>query len=88
MFALTSDALVNSLILNSTWSVAFAIYNLKHEAEASDNYGSMDMSRILDEVRNEPWLSNAEFESERFPTLHHQNPARTRSKPAQPGDRA
>jgi len=81
MFALTSDALVNSLILNSTWSVAFAIYNLKHEAEASDNYGSMAMSRILDEVRNEPWLSNAEFESERFPTLHHQTPARTRSNP-------
>ena len=57
MFALTSDALVNSLILNSTWSVAFAIYNLKHEADASDSYGSMKMSVILDEVRNEPWLS-------------------------------
>ena len=81
MFALTSDALVNSLLLNSTWSVAFAIYNLKHEAEASDNYGSMAMSRILDEVRNEPWLSNAEFKSDRFPTLHHQTPARTRSRP-------
>ncbi len=41
MFALTSDAMVNSLILNSTWSVAFAVYNLKHEADAGDTYGSM-----------------------------------------------
>jgi phosphoglycerol transferase MdoB-like AlkP superfamily enzyme len=81
MFALTSDALVNSLILNSTWSVAFAIYNLKHEADASDSYGSMAMPAILDEVRNEPWLSDIEFRSEQFPTLHHQTPARKRAKP-------
>ena len=39
MFALTSDALVNSLIITSAWSMAFAVYNLKHEEGASDNYG-------------------------------------------------
>lgn len=81
MFALTSDALVNSLILNSTWSVAFAIYNLKHEAEASDSYGSMEMSGILEEIGSEPWLSGSDFGSGQFPTLHHQTPARMRPKP-------
>lgn len=81
MFALTSDALVNSMILNSTWSVAFAIYNLRHEADASDSYGSMAMPAVLDEIRKEPWLSDVVFRSEQFPTLHQQTPARNRARP-------
>ncbi len=81
MFALTSDAFVNSLILNSTWSVAFAIYNLKHEANASEAYGSVEMSRILDEIRSEPWLNSSDFQSKTYPTLHHQTPVQTRPRP-------
>ncbi len=81
MFALTSDALVNSLILNSSWSVAFAVYNLKHEADASDRYGTLELSEIVDEVRDEPWLRNTQFSSGQYPTLHHQTPARTRPRP-------
>lgn len=81
MFALTSDALVNSLILNSTWSVAFAIYNLKHEVDASDSYGRMEMSQILGEVRSSSWLSSTEFSSQKFPTLHHQTPVQKRPRP-------
>ncbi len=81
MFALTSDALVNSLIINSTWSVAFAIYNLKHEENASASYGHMEMPKILDEVRSAPWLIGAEFSSKRFPTLHHQAPVQKRPRP-------
>jgi phosphoglycerol transferase MdoB-like AlkP superfamily enzyme len=81
MFALTSDALVNSLIINSTWSVAFAVYNLKHEEDASASYGYMEMSEILDEVRSAPWLSGSEFSSKRFPTLHHQTPVQKRPSP-------
>jgi phosphoglycerol transferase MdoB-like AlkP superfamily enzyme len=81
MFALTSDAMVNSLILNSSWSVAFAIYNLKHEVDASDRYGTLEMPAILDEVRDAPWLRNAQFNSRQYPTLHHQTPSRTGSRP-------
>ncbi|MDG5500933.1 LTA synthase family protein [Marinobacter sp. BGYM27] len=81
MFALTSDALVNSLILNSAWSVEYAIYNLKHEANAGDAYGQMDNQTILDEVRGVPWLADASFSSEQFPTLHHQVATRKRDKP-------
>jgi len=81
MFALTSDALVNSLIINSTWSVAFAIYNLKHEEDASDSYGQMEISEVLDEVRSTPWLSDTEFSSRQFPTLHRQIPMQNRKRP-------
>jgi len=81
MFALTSDALVNSLIINSAWSVAFSIYNLKHEKNAGDIYGQMALSDILDEVESAPWLRGSEFNSETFPTLHHQTPVKKRSRP-------
>ncbi|WP_304100664.1 LTA synthase family protein [Marinobacter antarcticus] len=81
MFALTSDAMVNSLIINSTWSVTSAIYNLKHEADASDTYGQMDMSDILDEVKKAPWLSNDTFNSKKFPTQHIQTPVKAREHP-------
>ncbi|WP_417522308.1 LTA synthase family protein [Marinobacter sp.] len=81
MFALTSDALVNSLIINSTWSVAFAIYNLKHEDTATDSYGEMALADIVNEVRSEPWLRNEAFNSQQFPTLHQQRPAKERTRP-------
>lgn len=81
MFALTSDALVNSLIINSTWSVAFAIYNLKHESNASTQYGKMDDATLFAEVKKAPWLSEAQFLSKKNPTLHTQTPSKRREKP-------
>ena len=39
LFAMTNDSMVNSLILNSTYSVFYAIYNLKHEGQSSKIYG-------------------------------------------------
>ncbi|MCK0164193.1 LTA synthase family protein [Marinobacter sp. S6332] len=81
MFALTSDAMVNSLIINSTWSVAFAVYNLKHEEDADARYGQMEMSEILNETRSAPWLRGAEFNSRHFPTLHQQIPVKERPRP-------
>lgn len=47
LFALTGDPLVNSLIINSSWSVFYAIYNLKHEGRSSDVYGKMDIDEML-----------------------------------------
>ena len=81
MFALTSDPLVNSLIINSTWSVAFAIYNLKHETESNQAYGSITDEVMLDEVRSAPWLEGYEFSSDNYPTLHHQTPSYQRTSP-------
>lgn len=80
IFAITSDAMVNSLIINSSWSVYFAIYNMQHEAEASDVYGSLTDDEIMAEMdQNYPWL-NADPDVP-FPTLNKRESSITRDKP-------
>ena len=39
--------MVNSLILNSGYSVAYAVYSLQHEAKSSQIYGKMDRAEIF-----------------------------------------
>lgn len=50
-FALTADPMVNTLILNSAWSVTYAIYGMQHEANSSEIYGKLEPAAILDEFR-------------------------------------
>ncbi|MTI63443.1 MAG: LTA synthase family protein [Methylophaga sp.] len=80
MFAITSDAMVNSLVINSSWSVYFAIYNMQHEAEASEVYGTMTDDAIMKEMdENYPWLnSNPDAP---FPTLNKRPAPVERDKP-------
>lgn len=80
-FAITGDPMVNSLVINSTWSVAFAIYNLKHEAKSSEVYGKMSDEQILQIVRSEPALKDYEFNHPNQPTLHLQKPVMQRERP-------
>jgi phosphoglycerol transferase MdoB-like AlkP superfamily enzyme len=47
LFAITQDSMVNSLILNSGYSVFYAIYGLQHESKSSDIYGKMDRADIF-----------------------------------------
>jgi len=47
LFAVTQDPLVNSLIINSSWSVFHAVYNLKHEAKSGEVYGKLSPEEIL-----------------------------------------
>ncbi|MEX1200164.1 MAG: LTA synthase family protein [Methylophaga sp.] len=80
MFAITSDAMVNSLVINSAWSVYFAIYNMKHEAEAGDVYGSLTDDEIMAEMdENYPWLNNDPDAP--FPTLNQRPASIQRDKP-------
>ncbi|AFI83555.1 sulfatase [Methylophaga nitratireducenticrescens] len=80
IFAITSDAMVNSLIINSSWSVYFAIYNMQHEAEAGEVYGSLTDDEIMAEMdQNYPWL-NADPDAP-FPTLNKRESSITRDKP-------
>lgn len=51
MFAFTNDTLVNTLVLNSTWSVAHAIYGLRNESRSSEIYGKMSDEEIVAELR-------------------------------------
>lgn len=79
-FALTSDAMVNSLILNSAWSVYFAIYNMQHESNAAEVYGTLTQEQILAELHeNYPWISNQP--QNKFPTLNVRPATVQRKKP-------
>lgn len=78
-FAFASDNLVNQLMLNSTWSLAHAAYNLRHESHAGDRYGKMTEAEILETVKTTAadygitdFANHAEL-----PTLRHQTSART-----------
>lgn len=79
-FALTPDAMVNSLMLNSAWSVYFAIYNMQHESNAADVYGTMTNEAILTQLHeNYPWIG---LDTQRkFPTLNIHQATVKRDKP-------
>ena len=47
LFAITQDSMVNSLVLNSGYSVFYAIYGLQHESKSSDIYGKMPKADIF-----------------------------------------
>jgi len=72
MFAVTQDSLVNSLILNSGYSVFYAIYDLQHESKSSQIYGKMDKADIFK-------LTGAKDTD--IPTLKTLVPSHKRDKP-------
>ncbi len=79
MFAMTKDAMVNSLILNSAWSVIHAIYSFKHEHKSSEMYGKLaqdEVLKIIAQQQQQPFMQHPDF-----PTLHHASPSRKRKKP-------
>lgn len=81
LFAITPDAMVNSLVINSGYSVLYALYSLKHEARSTEIYGKLDVDHMLHEVKQWPWLENRHFGVAELPTLHYQPAATPREKP-------
>ncbi len=81
LFALSGDAMVNSLIINSTWSVLDAINSMQKEANSSEIYGDFPRAKVLAEVKAAPWLQGYQFPSTEMPTLHHQQAAIARDRP-------
>jgi len=81
LFAITGDALVNSLVISSSYSVVFAIYNMKHEAKSSEIYGKMAQADVVQQNLQWPWLQSYQFNNKDFPTLHQHTAAITREKP-------
>ncbi len=47
LFAITPDSMVNSLILNSTYSVIYAAYSLQHESKSSQIYGKLPKQEVF-----------------------------------------
>lgn len=81
LFALTGDSMVNSLIINSPWSVFDALNSMRKEANSSEIYGQMARETVLATVKDAPWLRDAQFTSPELPTLHKQQAAIVRTKP-------
>src|SRR5918994_7616994 len=80
-FAFCNDAMVNSLVANSAYSVLTAAYGLKNESQSSWMYGDMPSAEIVRRVRAGMGVPLADFTSERFPTLHRQVASVSREEP-------
>jgi phosphoglycerol transferase MdoB-like AlkP superfamily enzyme len=81
LFALTGDSMVNSLIINSSWSVLDAVGSMRKEAISSEIYGKFPRERVFSEVKSAAWLQDQEFTNAEIPTLHRQQAAIRRDKP-------
>lgn len=81
LFALTGDSMVNSLVINSPWSVLDAVYSMRKEANSSEIYGRLPREEVLASVKAAPWLKDSKFTSADIPTLHSQQAAVVRKKP-------
>lgn len=81
LFAITGDAMVNSLIINSPYSVLYAVYSLKHEARSSEIYGKLPEQEMLELALDWPWLKHLEFNDPQLPTLALRQPAMERAQP-------
>lgn len=81
LFAITGDAMVNSLIINSPYSVLYAIYSLKHEARSSEIYGKLPQQEMLELALDWPWLKHLEFNDPQLPTLALRQSAMERAQP-------
>ncbi len=72
LFAITADSMVNSLVLNSGYSVTYAAYNLLKETKSSEIYGKMPRAEIFK-------LTGAKDTD--IPTLTTLIPSQQRQKP-------
>ena len=81
LFAITPDAMVNSLIISSGYSVLYAIYSLRHEARSTEMYGKLDEATMLQQALDWPWLKHYQFNDPAQPTKHQQQATVQRDKP-------
>ena len=70
----STDPLVNSLTLNSIYSVAHAYKQFGNEKNAAKLYGKMDTDKLIKLVRKETGLAPQSFNNEHLPTLTTRTP--------------
>ncbi|WP_434664506.1 LTA synthase family protein [Aeromonas sp. NJAU223] len=68
MVAFASDPLINALVVNSSYSLFFAIKQMGAEENASEFYGELPQQRILELVREEGGRPSQDFNSETLPS--------------------
>lgn len=79
--AFSSDHLLNSLPLSSGYSLVDAVYRMGDEADASKVYGAMDVSRMLEVVRENATGDAGVFTDDAIPSLHRLTPGVKREAP-------
>ena len=80
MVAFSSDAMVNSLVLNSGYSVIYAAQQFKDEGTSSEAYGKMEVEEMLSIVKNSGSRPAEAYISKDIPTLTR-NQATYQGKP-------
>jgi phosphoglycerol transferase MdoB-like AlkP superfamily enzyme len=80
-FAFSDDAMVNTLVANSAYTVLSAVYSLKNEGGSSEIYGSMAAPEMIERVRAGMGVAPEDFLSMEHPTLHRQTASVRREKP-------
>ena len=80
MVAFSSDPLVNSLVLNSGYSVLYAVQQLKDEDKSSEQYGKMSAEEMLSLIKQSRSRADSDYISSEIPTLTY-NQATYQGKP-------
>jgi phosphoglycerol transferase MdoB-like AlkP superfamily enzyme len=78
--AYCGDGMLNTLPLNSLYSVLYAIYSMKNEKSASAVYGNMPEDEMHARVLAKAALPQPPADP-RYPSLHRHAPARPRARP-------
>lgn len=79
--AFTNDPLVNSLTLNSAYSVLYAVKGMKNEISSFDVYPKMPKAEIVTTIRKSMGVTETDFVSDEYPTLHKQTATQRYDKP-------
>jgi phosphoglycerol transferase MdoB-like AlkP superfamily enzyme len=79
----SNDHLVNELCISSGYSVLYALYRLKDEADAGEVYGRMESNdQILEAVRESMLtVSPEQYTNPKIPTLHRHQASVQRERP-------
>lgn len=76
--AYCGDGMLNTLPLNSLYSVFYAVYSMKNERSAADVYGKLSKEATGEIVNRCAGITPS---SREIPSLHLQEPSRARPKP-------
>ena len=79
--AFSSDPLINSLALSSSYTVLYAAYQMMEEQQNLRPYGDIDDSSVIREVRKNMYLPSDLFVNNDIPTLHIHKPQTKLNKP-------
>ncbi len=80
MVSFSTDPLVNDLVLNSSYSVIFAITQMENEASAVKMYPPMDRSKVINTIRSQSELASDAFFTDQYPTLAYHQATGTKRK--------